>query len=416
VKSIFEVFVSLRYLKAKTRQSFISLIALLSFGGVALGVTALIVVMSVMNGFRQDIRNKIIGAQSHIMVSSYDKSGIPGWDRLLARIEALPNVQGASPYLANQVLLKSSYRSLGVLLWGMEPSKEEKVSQLKKNLLQGQWNDLAQKPAGPNALSGRGIILGLELSRKLGVLVGDPITVVAPVFKTTAAGTIPKVANLTVKGIFEAGMYEFDSSFAYVTLETAQLLFEQPGMVNSMAVRVKNLEQARETAEKIQTMGNGFWARDFMALNPNLAAALRTEKLVMFVILVLIITVAAFNIASTLIMVVMEKKKDIGILKAVGATRQSIMKIFLFQGAWIGTIGTILGLAGGLGLCWVLEVFPLRIPGGGSVYYIENLPVAVEFWDVVFTVGLAVIMCVCSAIYPAWQASRLDPVEAIRYE
>jgi lipoprotein-releasing system permease protein len=413
----FELQVGLRYLRAKRQQTFISLISVISVAGVALGVMALIVVLSVMNGFQNDIRSKIIETQAHVILASYDRGGISHWHRVLAFAEAHAGVAAVSPTLANEVMLKHGPQVQGVMLWGVDPVREARVTNLAKNVKSGALAALSAPPLpGPNPLRGRGIILGAELARKLGLLRGDDVTVVAPVFKVTAAGTLPKVANFRVAGIFEAGMYEYDSTFAYVSLDTAQLLFETPNVVNGFSVKVKHLEQAAAVAHDLEKAGTDFWARDFMAMNRNLATALKIEKIMMFVILILIVMVAAFNIASTLIMIVMEKKKDIGILKAMGADAGTIMRIFMWEGTLVGFSGTFLGLAGGLLACLLLKLYPLQIPGGGSVYYIEKLPVTTLPGDVLLITAVALAVCLLSTLYPAWQASRLDPVEAIRYE
>lgn len=412
-----ELTLALRYLKAKRQEGFISLISVLSIAGVALGVMALIVVMSVMNGFRQDIREKIIGAQAHVMIASYDQGGIDNWQAVVKRAEDHPQVVAVSPYLANQVMLKKDHHVEGVVLWGIDPNKENSVTQLSQNMKAGQISSLLDPPQfEQNPLRERSIILGVEVARKLGVLVGDQITVMAPVFKMTAAGMTPKVATFEVTGLFEVGMYEYDSTFAYISIETAQLLFEQPNTVNGMAIRVSRLELARKVANDMQAASMGYWARDFMAMNRNLATALQTEKVVMFIILIMIVMVAAFNIASTLIMVVMEKKKDIGVLKAIGASSRSIRKVFMYKGGLIGFGGALIGLSLGLITCWLLQLYPLKIPGGGVVYYIETLPVATDPIDVLLIAGATFVVCLLSTIYPAWQASKLDPVEAIRYE
>jgi len=404
-------------MKAKRKQKFISLISVISITGVSLGVMALIVVMSVMNGFQQDIRDKIIDTQAHVIIASYDRGGIGNWRALLNKAEAHTGVEAVSPYLANQVMLKRDQLVQGVMLWGVNVKRETKVTRLARNVKSGTLEGLNRPPLpGTNPLRGRGIVLGAELARKLGLLVGDDVTVVAPVFKVTAAGTMPKVATFKVVGIFEAGMYEYDANFAYVSLDTAQTLFEVPNVVNGMSVRVKNLEQANAIAADLQKGGEDYWVRDYMSLNRNLATALKIEKFMMFIILILIVTVAAFNIASAMIMVVMEKKKDIGILKAIGASRKSLMRIFMLEGSLIGVLGTLLGLAGGLLTCLILKLYPLQIPGGGSVYYIEKLPVATQTADVLVIVACALSVCLISTLYPAWQAARLDPVEAIRYE
>lgn len=417
VKLPFELHMGLRYLRAKRRQTFISLISVISVAGVALGVMALIVVLSVMNGFQTDIRSKIIETQAHVILASYDRGGISHWRTVLRNAEAHPGVAAVSPTLANEVMLKHGSQVQGVMLWGVDPDREARVTRLAKNLKSGALADLKLPPRpGPDRLRGRSIILGAELARKLGLLSGDEVTVVAPVFKVTAAGTLPKVATFKVAGVFEAGMYEYDSNFAYVSLETNQLLFEMPDVVNGFSVKVKHLEDAASVAADLEKSGTDFWARDFMSMNRNLATALKIEKIMMFVILILIVMVAAFNIASTLIMVVMEKKKDIGILKAMGADAGTVMRIFMWEGSLIGFSGTLLGLTGGLITCLLLKMYPLQIPGGGSVYYIEKLPVTTQPGDVLFITATALIVCLLSTIYPAWQASRLDPVEAIRYE
>ncbi len=417
MKIPFELFVGLRYLKAKRKQTFISLISVISVVGVALGVMALIVVLSVMNGFQNDIRSKIIDTQAHVIMASYDRGGIQHWSKVMQRTEQHPGVEAVSPYLANQVMLKHDQLVQGVMLWGVDPAREAKVTRLAKNLKVGTLPALNQpsKP-GPNPLRGRGIILGGEIARKMGLLNGDEVTIVAPVFKVTAAGTQPKVATFQVVGIFEAGMYEYDANFAYVSLDTIQQLFELPNVVNGFSVKVKHLDEAAAIASDLQKDATDYWARDFMSMNRNLATALKVEKFMMFIILILIVMVAAFNIASTLIMVVMEKKKDIGILKAMGADRGMIMRIFMYEGSLVGLGGTFLGLTGGVLTCFLLKLYPLHIPGGGSVYYIENLPVAMVGSDVLIITATAVVVCLLSTLYPAWQASRLDPVEAIRYE
>lgn len=410
----FEAFLALQYLKPKRRRGFINLITLISVGGVAVSVAGLIVVISVMNGFDNDIRDKIIGTNAHVLVNAYTKEGIHDAAALTRRIEATEGVEAASAFYQGQAMLKSESGVIGVILQGIDPQAHSRIARLRENLRAGKLEDLKAK-GGDEAPA---VFLGSELASHLDAEIGTELTLFSPVFRMTPAGMMPRMAKLKVAGKFQTGYYEYDSNLIYMSLEDAQKLFDAPGVVNQIAVRVKDLGRAPEIADKIQGMDNGlnFWAKDWLRMNQNLFKALQTEKLIMFLILGCMVIVAAFNIVSTLVMMVMEKHKEIGVLRSLGSSASSILKIFVYEGLIIGVLGGGCGFGLGLGICAFIKVHPIHIPGGGSIYYIENLPVTVLGTDLGFIAALTMLTCFLAALYPAWQASRLDPVEAIRYE
>lgn len=407
----FTYFIGFRYLWAK-KQGFISLISFISVAGIALGVTALIVVISVMNGFHEDIRNRIIGTNAHVLAASYFKDGISDYREKLAAIRKIEHVKEAAPYFMGQVMVKFADRVEGIMLWGVIPGEMSKVNNLATQMIKGDIDFITKDlPDGK-----KGIVIGKELANMLGVDLGDELILVSPVFKQTPAGMIPKMVKMKVVGIFEVGHYEYDSSFAYVSIETAQGLFDKPDVITGMAIKADKLENAALVATEIHRNFKDIWARDWMAMNKNLFTALRIEKLAMFIILTMIVMVAAFNIASTLIMVVMRKTKDIGVLKSMGAANKDIMNIFVVQGVMTGVMGSIIGLLVGVAICTYLKIYPVSMPGGGSVYYIDKLAVAMELRDLIIIPLCSIVISFFAALYPAYQASKLDPVEAIRYE
>jgi lipoprotein-releasing system permease protein len=409
----FESFLALKYLKPKRKRGFINLITLISLGGVAVSVAGLIVVVSVMNGFDADIRDKIIGTNAHVLVSSYTKAGIRDYAGLVKRIEAMDGVEAAAPFYQGQVMLKSDSGVLGVMVQGIVPG-HARIAKLKENVEGRGLAALVAKPEGetPN------VLLGRELMQHLDAELGQELTLFSPVFRMTPAGMMPRMSKVNVAGRFKTGYYEYDSSLIYMSLEDAQRLFDSAGSVNQIGVRVKDLNRAPEIADRIQAMDNGvnFWAKDWLRLNGNLFKALQTEKMIMFIILACMVVVAAFNIVSTLVMMVMEKQKEIGVLRSLGASAFSILKIFIYDGLLIGGLGGALGFALGLGVCWIIAHYAIPIPGGGSIYYIERLPVSVEGLDLAVIGVMDMVTCFLAALYPALNASRLDPVEAIRYE
>lgn len=417
-----EASLAARHLAPKRRRGFINLIGLIAVLGVAVSVMGVIVVVSVMNGFRRDIRDKIIGTNAHVIVNDQGKKGIPDWARLVEKIKAIPGVVAVSPYYQGQVMLKSSAGTTGVMVQGILPGLHSQVSKLGENLKDGSLAFL-DAPAGVSgaAAASEGpvpVLIGSELRNNLDVGAGEELTLFSPVFRSTAVGMLPRMGKGLVRGSFQTGYYEYDSSLLYMSLADAQRLFDAPGQVNQIAVRVSRLEDAAAIAARIQSLDDGvsFWAADWQSMNRNLFKALQTEKMIMFIILGCMVLVSAVNIVSTLVMVVMDKQKEIGVLRSLGFSQGGVLRTFLLQGLYIGLGGGLLGFTLGLGVCGIIATFPIKIPGGGSVYYIENLPVQVQGGDLWVVASVAFVTCLAAAAYPARQAARLDPVEAIRYE
>jgi lipoprotein-releasing system permease protein len=410
----FESFLALKYLKPKRKRGFINLIGLISLGGVAVSVAGLIIVISVMNGFDADIRDKIIGTNAHVLVTAYTRSGIKDYNALTGRIAAMDGVEAAAPFYQGQVMLKSDSTVLGVVLQGILPQQQAKIARLKESMSPGALEALGSKEDEevPN------VLLGTELMQRLDVEPGQELTLFSPVFRMTPAGMMPRMSKVKVAGRFKTGYYEYDSALVYIALADAQRLFDASDAVNQIGVRVKDIGQAPEIADRIQGLDNGlnYWARDWLRLNGNLFKALRTEKMIMFIILACMVVVAAFNIVSTLVMMVMEKQKEIGILRSLGASSFSVLKIFIYDGLIIGVAGGAIGFAVGLAVCWFIQNYNIPIPGGGSIYYIDRLPVDVQGLDLALIAAMDVLTCFLASLYPALQASRMDPVEAIRYE
>ena len=412
----YELFIGLRYLKAKRKQTFVSLITLISIAGVMVGVTALIVVIAVMNGFKEDLRDKILGVTSHVVISRFD-GNISKYQEVRAKVGEVSGVNAATPFIYTQVMISSRKAISGAVLRGIEPKTASKVINLPKNMRAGSLEELEAENKPEGMRSTPGIILGNELARNIGALRGDPVTVISPLGRLTPLGRVPRSQTFRVAGIFDSGMYEYDSTIAYVSLWAAQRFLGIGDRVTGIEVRVDDIYAADRVARAIGKALDGYpyWSRDWMRMNKNLFSALKLEKIVMFIIFTLIILVAAFNIVGTLIMVVIEKTRDIAILKSMGATRRSIMKIFMIEGAVIGLVGTLLGLLGGYTICTLLATYKfIELPS--DVYYISTLPVQMNPLDVALIALAAIVITLAASVYPAWQASRFDPAEAIRYE
>jgi len=423
----FEFFISLRYLKAKRKQVFVSIITFLSIGGIALGVAALIIVLAVMNGFETDLRNKILGMNSHILLMEY-AGPMKNFDQVAEKVEKIGDVAATTPFIYSQAMLKSQNGVTGVVLRGLAPETAFRVISLGK-IREGKTDYLDTTKRGrlplPQDLAALpGVLIGKELAKNLGIYLYDPLTVISPMGISTPMGMVPKMKRFVVVGIFDSGFYEYDSTLAYISLTDAQEFLNMKGVVTGLEIKVHDLYSADATAANIsKTLGHPYWARNWMEMNKNLFAALRLEKRVMFIILSLIVLVAAFNIITTLIMVVMEKSKDIAILKSMGATARNIMKIFVFQGLIIGAIGTFIGTVAGLSIAFNLadiSVFVEHLLGikilPGDVYYLTELPSKVNYGDVAMIIAGAMIICFLATIYPSRRASKLDPAEALRYD
>ncbi len=388
------------------------MITILSIAGVTVGVMALIVVIAVMSGFEADLKSRILGIESHVVLMN-QAGPFENYPEVLNTVQTTQGVESATPFIYSQVMLRSSHGVSGAVLRGIDPDTAETVIKgISYKGLKNAANNQASTPADP---VGPGIILGRELARSLHVLKGDSVYIITPKGMISPIGHVPAMRRFIVRGTFETGMYEYDGSMAYIGLKEAQKLLRMGATVNGIEARVTNIYEARQVSKQIvKKLGYPFWARDWMQMNHNLFSALKLEKTVMFIILALIVLVAAFNIASTLIMMVMEKTKDIAILKAMGATDRSIRKIFVLNGMIIGAIGTLLGTGIGFILCSLLKKYKfIELPG--DVYYLTTLPVQLETLDVVIIASSALIICFLATLYPANQASKLDPVEAIRY-
>ena len=418
----FELFIGLRYLKAKRKSTFISIITFISTAGVALGVMALIVVLAVMTGFEEDLKDKILGTNAHVVVT-HNGTPMEDYQQIMAKLKGFKGVQAATPFIYNQVMLSSGKNVSGVVLRGIDVRSDRQVTKLSKSIVEGSLDQL-DPVMGSGFGAKPGLVVGKELAKHLGLIVGDAVNVVSPMGNITPLGMMPRMKPFRVVGIFNTGMFEYDSTLAYISLAQAQAFFDLGDTVTGIQLKVDDVYHTGELVRAInQTMAPEYYARDWMQMNRNILFALKTEKMVMFIILTLIVLVAAFGIASTLFMVVMEKTRDIAILKSMGATGLSIMKIFVLEGLIIGVIGTILGVASGLLIALNLEPIINVIEKATGlnffskdVYYLDHFPSLVVPSDVVLISITAVLISFIATLYPSWQASRMLPAEALRYE
>ena len=407
---MYELFLGIRYLKAKRKQRFISVITIISVLGVMVGVMALVVVLSVMNGFRSDLMSKILGVNSHVLVLNLSGT-FSGYQPVAEKVGKMDGVVAVTPFVYTQVMLNNAGRVSGAVLRGIDPKTAAKVVSFDAMIKEGSLSSLDETEKGVP-----GMIIGSELAKQIGAATGSLVTVISPEGKLTPLGRTPNTQRFKVTAIFDSGMYEYDASMVYISLKEAQRFLALGDSVTGLELNVKEVYQSDVIAKKIQKeLGYPYWTKDWKLMNRSLFSALKLEKLTMFVILTMIVLVGALNIISTLVMVVMEKTRDVAILRAMGATAKSIMSIFMFQGILVGIVGTTAGLLSGLGICHLLSRYKfISLPS--DVYYISKLPVQVVFSDVAVVAAAAVVISFLATLYPAWYASRLNPVESFRYE
>ncbi len=406
-----ELWVGLRYIRAKRKQAFISVISAFGVLGVMLGVMTLIIVLGVMNGFERDLKDKILGTVSHIVVMNNSTRSIADWTQLMDRIRSLNGINAVTPYIYGQAMLSTKGRVRGVIVRGIDPKSASQVISISKYLEKGSLQDL-----GTTNKTDNGVIIGKELAAANALRVGDTVQLISPQGKRTPIGAIPRVQNFRVVGIFKSGMYEFDSNLVYMGLAEAQQFFEMGSGVSGIEVNLRNIYDAPKIAARIESiLGSPYWTRTWRDMYRNLFSALKLEKIAMFIILTFIVLVAAFNIIISLIMLVIEKSRDIAILKSLGATSDRIMRIFVAQGMIVGSAGTLLGAAAGLAGGALLAKYPfIELPE--EIYTISTLPIAIYPWDVVIICVVALTICFLATLYPAYRAARLEPAEALRYE
>lgn len=406
----FELFVALRYLFSRRKQTFISVISVMSILGVALGVGALVVVLGVYNGLTTDMRDKILGANAHAIVLSYVPSAFENAPDVVKRVRAVEGVTGATPFIYTEVMLSGASGVKGIVLRGIDPQSAPSVLSMLRQMRAGAVSDL-QKEGAP------GIIVGNELAKRLGLGLGSRVNLLSPSGQKTASGYAPRIRPFAVAGIFKTGMFEYDSSLAFVSLAAARDVLGLPeGYLSGVEITVADLFAADKIAARIGTeLGSPFYARSWMEMNANLFAALKLEKIGMFILLAMVVLIGSFSIVTTLVMLVMEKTRDIAIMMSMGATRGMIRRIFMLQGSIIGAIGTLLGYAMGLSLGWLLKRYQfIKLPE--NVYTLDHLPISISLTDVLVIGASAMLLCFLATLYPARQAARLEPAEALRYE
>lgn len=415
MKLPYELRIGLRYTRAKRRNHFISFISMISMAGIALGVAALIVVLSVMNGFQTELRDRILSVASHIEITGFD-GNLEDWQVVAKEASQHPDVKAAAPYVQAQGMLSRDDAVQGVMVRGITPDLEDKVAGFRSHMKSGSLDALRPGDFG--------IVLGAELARSLGVTVGDKVTLIAPQGTVTPAGVVPRLRAFRVVGIFEAGMYEYDSGLALIELSDAQLLYRLGSQVSGVRLKVDDLFKAPQIAREIApTLTVPAYLNDWTKSHANFFRAVQIEKNMMFIILSLIVAVAAFNIVSTLVMAVTDKQADIAILRTLGASPGSIMAIFVVQGALIGIIGLGAGILGGVTLALNIDVvvpFIERVTGvhflAKDVYYISELPSELQWGDVTWITLISFVLALVATLYPSWRASRVNPAEALRYE
>ena len=410
----FELFIAARYLRAKRRQAVIGIITAISILGVAAGVMALVIALAINNGFRQDLQARLLGSTPHVSIMRIENSGIDDWRPKLTELEKAPHVVAAAPSIYEQVLISRGARAKGVILKGIEPDREKKVSRLLDNVVLGSAKPLEGTKADNEPFAP--IILGKDLAQDLGATIDSVILVTSPQGELTPFGLVPKYVRFRVVGIFQSGFYDYDTSWAFTRLSDAQKLFGLGDVASVLEFKIDDLDRAYEVGEELQRrIGRGYQATTWMDQNKALFRALRLERVVTFITIGLIVLVAALNILISLIMMVMEKTKDIAVLMSMGARRAQVRRIFIAQGVLIGVVGTLLGLVLGYLGAWAGGHYKL-VSLSAEVYSIDYVPFAARPIDGLVVAVVAVFISFIATIYPSYAASRILPAEALRYE
>jgi len=428
----FELFVAARYLRAKRRQAVIGVITVISIIGVAAGVGSLIIALAINNGFRQDLQDRLLGASSHVNLLRVEADGIRNWEPLLAKLVKQPHVVAGAPAIYEQVLISRGARAQGAVLKGIIPSEESKVGDLlnsvktgsvaplyaqngqasSQNSSDGDDNDLSSKFAASLAP----IVLGKDMADQLGATVGSVVTATSPQGELTPFGIVPKYARFKVVGIFNSGFYDYDNTWAFIRLSDAQRLFDLSDVVSVLEFKVDDIYKAVDVGRQLEAAaGKGFMSTNWMDQNRALFRALRLERVVTFITIGLIVFVAALNILISLIMMVMEKTRDIAVLVSMGAKKRQVRRIFMYQGVLIGVIGTAIGLVLGYSISWTAGNYHL-LALSAEVYSIDYVPFAPRFWDALLVSAVAIGISFVATLYPSWSAARVLPAEALRYE
>jgi lipoprotein-releasing system permease protein len=417
----FELFVAARYLRAKRRQALVGVVTAISVVGVAAGVAALILALAITNGMRRDLQDRLLGSTAHVELMRVAGDGIRNWRPLVERLRGVKGVVAAAPGLYGQVLISRGARSGGALIKGIVPSDERKVSDLLQAVSMGSAAELEDQGSGTRDQGSASeatspLVIGKDLAETLGAQVGDTVLVTSPQGELTPFGIVPKYREFRVVGVFASGFYQYDSTYAFMRLKDAQVLFSEPDLISVVSFRVKDLYKAAEVGKAVeQAAGPGFQATNWMEQNRELFRALRLEQVVTFIVLALIVCVAALNILIALTMMVMEKTREIAVLMSFGVTEGQVRRIFLLQGLLISVVGTAIGLIAGYGLSWAGGHYRF-IHLDASVYSIDYLPFAPKFTDALLVAAVSLGVSLLATVYPSRSAARVLPAEALRYE